>query len=231
MRRPVRPSPARHRPRALARVRARDQPRLRGHQARLGAGQLQLLHLRRRRSDYVVDAVALVARDGWRLLPRLPLRPGDRAVAAPPRPGRTAAAAAPSVGYDADGAMRLPARSDAGPARTRSPATSPRRASVLAAASDPTAVPTRRTSTPTSTTCAGSTCPRSAAADVGVGSALSGPVPPSPPPGPWPGPTPACSRTLSAQPARAPGGPSAMSRNRGRSWATDSSSRQASDQG
>ena len=30
----------------LARVRARDRPRLRGHQARLGAGQLQLLHQR-----------------------------------------------------------------------------------------------------------------------------------------------------------------------------------------
>ena len=43
--------------------------RLRGHQARLGAGQLQLLHLRGRRSDYIVDAVALVADDGWALLP------------------------------------------------------------------------------------------------------------------------------------------------------------------
>ncbi len=32
----------------LARVRARDRARLRGHQARLGAHQLQLLHLRRR---------------------------------------------------------------------------------------------------------------------------------------------------------------------------------------
>ena len=46
VRRPVRPPAARHRPRAVARVRARDRPRLRGHQARLGAGQLQLLHLR-----------------------------------------------------------------------------------------------------------------------------------------------------------------------------------------
>ena len=34
-----------HRPRALARVRARDLPRLRGHQARLGARELQLLRL------------------------------------------------------------------------------------------------------------------------------------------------------------------------------------------
>ena len=45
---PVRPPAARHRPRDLARVRARDRARLRGHQARLGAGQLQLLHQRGR---------------------------------------------------------------------------------------------------------------------------------------------------------------------------------------
>ena len=44
-------------------------PRLRGHQARLGAGQLQLLHLARRSFDYVVEAVRLVAEHGWRLLP------------------------------------------------------------------------------------------------------------------------------------------------------------------
>ena len=44
---PVRAPPARHRPRALARVRARDHRRMRGHQAGLGAGELQLLHQRR----------------------------------------------------------------------------------------------------------------------------------------------------------------------------------------
>ena len=49
VRRAVRPPAARHRPRALARVRARDHRRLRGHQARLGAGQLQLLPVRHRR--------------------------------------------------------------------------------------------------------------------------------------------------------------------------------------
>ena len=57
LRRALRPPAARHRPRALARVRARDRARLRGHQARLGAGQLQLLHLRGRSLDYVVEAV------------------------------------------------------------------------------------------------------------------------------------------------------------------------------
>ena len=59
--------------------------RLRGHQARLGAGQLQLLHLRgglrlRRRGGR-----ASSREHGWRLLPRLPLRPGHRPVAAPRR--------------------------------------------------------------------------------------------------------------------------------------------------
>ena len=67
-------------------------PRLRGHQARLGARQLQLLHQRGRvrvhrrrgrpRGRPRLGAAA-----------RLPLRPGDRDVAAPRRPGRAAAAA------------------------------------------------------------------------------------------------------------------------------------------
>ena len=48
VRRAVRPPPAGHRHRDLARVRARDRARLRGDQARLGPGQLQLLHQRGR---------------------------------------------------------------------------------------------------------------------------------------------------------------------------------------
>ena len=88
VRRPVRPPPARHRPRRRSpRVRARDRPRLRGHQARLGAGQLQLLHLRAV-FEFILDAVHLVARDGWKLLAALPLRSADRAVAPPPGPRR-----------------------------------------------------------------------------------------------------------------------------------------------
>ena len=31
--------------------------------------------------EFILDAVDLVARDGWRLLPRVPVRAGDRAVA------------------------------------------------------------------------------------------------------------------------------------------------------
>ena len=47
--------------------------------------------------QYIVDAVRLVARDGWRLPRRLPLRAGHRPLAAPPRPGRTPTAAVPTV--------------------------------------------------------------------------------------------------------------------------------------
>ena len=46
VRRAVRSSAARHRHRDVARLRARDLTRLRGHQARLGPGELQLLHQR-----------------------------------------------------------------------------------------------------------------------------------------------------------------------------------------
>ena len=49
VRRALRPPAAGHRHRAQPRVRARDHRRLRGDQARLGAGELQLLPLRRRR--------------------------------------------------------------------------------------------------------------------------------------------------------------------------------------
>ena len=49
LRRSLRPPAAGHRHRAQPRVRARDHRRLRGHQARLGAGELQLLPLRRGR--------------------------------------------------------------------------------------------------------------------------------------------------------------------------------------
>ena len=94
VRRPVRPPAARHRPRALARVRARDRARLRGDQAGLGAGQLQLLHQRGGLRSTSSTRCDLVATDGWRLLPDYRLRPGDRPVAAPGRAGRAAADAA-----------------------------------------------------------------------------------------------------------------------------------------
>ena len=89
VRRPVRSPPARHRPRALARVRARDHRRLRGHQARLGAGQLQLLHLRHRRRLHRRGGAAGRPR---RLAAarRTTASTRHRPVAAPRRPGRAA---------------------------------------------------------------------------------------------------------------------------------------------
>ncbi len=75
---PLRAPPARHRHRDLPRVRARDHPRLRGHQARVGARQLQLLHQRDRlpvpagcgrpdRDGRLADARRLPLRGGIRL--------------------------------------------------------------------------------------------------------------------------------------------------------------------
>ena len=91
VRRPLRPPPARHRHRAQPRVRARDHRRLRGHQARLGAGELQLLPLRRRRRLHRRGGAAGRAR---RLAAagRLPVRHRERALDAPRRRGRAAAA-------------------------------------------------------------------------------------------------------------------------------------------
>ena len=65
----VRPPAARDRPGDVARVRARDRPRLRGDQARLGPGQLQLLH----------------QRGGVRVHPRRGGPRGQRGLAAPGR--------------------------------------------------------------------------------------------------------------------------------------------------
>ena len=90
VRRAVRPPVARHRPRHEPRVRARDRPRLRGDQAGLGAGELQLLH---QRAGVRVHPRGRRARGDRRLAaaPPLPVRAGDRAVAARRRDGRAAA--------------------------------------------------------------------------------------------------------------------------------------------
>ena len=80
----------------------------------LGAGQLQLLHLRARSSDYIVEAVRLVAREGWRLLPDYRFDPATGRWRHRDGSGRAAAAAEP-------GRLRrgrrddLPARQDRAP--------------------------------------------------------------------------------------------------------------------
>ena len=88
---PVRAPAARHRRRALPPVRAGDPAGVRGHQAGLGAGQLQLLHLR--------GGVRVRARGrppgghrGMAAAARLPLRHPHRHLAPPPGAARAAAA-------------------------------------------------------------------------------------------------------------------------------------------
>ena len=89
--------------------------RLRGHQARLGAGQLQLLHLRRRRSTTSIDAVTFVARHGQPAARRLPLRPRPRPLAPPHRPRRAAACAWTSSLRRTTATLRYPRHAPPGP--------------------------------------------------------------------------------------------------------------------
>ena len=167
MRRPVRPPAARHRPRPLAPVRAGDRRRLRGHQARLGAGQLQLLHLR--------GGLPLHRRRGG---PGRHARLGAAAASTgstrTPGCGGTAAAWSsrrcgwPSSCYDATAACAgRPATRRAGEealagylAEARAML---RRAATAADCADEAGAGRTR---PASRSCAGSTCPPSACAPV-----------------------------------------------------------------
>ena len=127
LRRALRPSSPGHRPRDVTRVRARDHPWLRGHQARLGARQLQLLH----------------QRDGLPLHPRgrraggptrlaapaaLPLRARHRSLASRRRPGGGAALAARRALRGERHALRDPPPPGARIAAGRLPGRGPRAA-------------------------------------------------------------------------------------------------------
>ena len=112
LRRPVRPPAARHRHRALARVRARDRRAAARASSRAGCASTSTTSSPRRCSSTSSTAVHLVADHGWRLLRRLPLRPGDRPVAPPRRAGRAADCGSPRSSYD-------PARGDASTAASR----------------------------------------------------------------------------------------------------------------
>ncbi len=73
------PSPPRHRPRAIARVRTGDRSRMRGDQAGLGPGQLQLFHQRAR--VRVHPRRGRSRRERWMApSPALPVRARDRPV-------------------------------------------------------------------------------------------------------------------------------------------------------
>ena len=90
---PVRPPAAGHRPRALARVRARRSPR--GCEG-IKPGWVRVnfnYFVDERVFDYLVEAVRMVARDGWRLLGDYRFDPATGPVAPPGRAGRAAAAA------------------------------------------------------------------------------------------------------------------------------------------
>ena len=158
VRRAVRPPAARHRHRALARVRARDRARLRGHQARLGAGQLQLLHLATpssttssRRCDWSRATAGGCCRD-YAFDPATGLWRHRGGPAEPPLRLR-------QLAYDEDGAMTLPVPHDRR-RRGRARRYLDEARALLAAAAAPQTSATRRWATcrPTSTTCGGSTC-------------------------------------------------------------------------
>ena len=96
MRRAVRPPAPGHRHRTVARVRARDHPGMRRHQARLDARQLQLLHLRNR-----LPVPRRRRRSGRRArmeaAARIPVQSGNGTVASSPRSGGAAAAPVAAV--------------------------------------------------------------------------------------------------------------------------------------
>ena len=132
---------------------SRRSARLRGHQARLGTRELQLLHLRarlqlHRRRRAPRGPRRLAAARG------LPLRPGDRALAPPARAGRAAAAPCRS------GTTRTAGSPPANTSARRSPrsrTTSVRAKPLQAASPCDGTVPSQ----PISTTCAGSSAPAS----------------------------------------------------------------------
>ena len=111
LRRPLRPSAARHRHRDLACLRARGLAGLRGHQARLGARELQLLHQRARVRAHPRFGRARRTR-GLAPPAPVPLRPRDRPVAARRRASRS---------------HRSPCSTCASPPRARAPGPSPAR--------------------------------------------------------------------------------------------------------
>ncbi len=120
VRRSVWTSPARHRPRPVAPVRAGDRRRVRRDQARLGPGQLQLLH---RRGDVRLHRGRGRPRRPRRLAAaaRLPLRPVPRTLAHH-RDGIVEPPLRLShLRYDADGSAAVPVPSRAGRRRTRWP--------------------------------------------------------------------------------------------------------------
>ena len=133
LRRPVRPPAARHRPRPVARVRARDHRAAARASSPAGCASTSTTSSPRRSSTTSSRRSAWSPRDGWRLLRRLPLRRRatglwrhrDGPVEPPLRPA--------AVTYDADGEMRYPRpRRHARPRVVLARATSTRRGAARA---------------------------------------------------------------------------------------------------
>ena len=159
LRRAVRPPAARHRPGALPRVRAGDHRRVRGHQARLGAGQLQLLpqraRLRVRRATR--SPWSPTTAPSWPGSTRSTRRPAS-GTTAPVRSNRRCA----SPRWATTRTAGSPTRASTTPRRrARSPATWPRQWRCSSRCPSCPTAPANG-SAPTSSTCAGSTCPWSA---------------------------------------------------------------------
>ena len=117
-------------------------------------------------ADYLIEAVRLVARDGWRLLGDYRFDTATGPLAAPRRRGRAAAAAC-TTSRTPTAPRRCPATTPPG-ARSCSPSTSATaRPSWPPREARPVTAP-RATSAPTSSTCAGSTCRRAPWTESGL---------------------------------------------------------------
>ena len=113
VRRPVRAPAARHRPRAVARVRARDRRAAARASSRAGCGSTSTTSSPRPCSTTSSRPSRWSPEHGWRLLGDYRFDAGHRAVAPPRRPGRAADAAGPGrpttpTGHDALPAPRRP---------------------------------------------------------------------------------------------------------------------------
>ena len=111
--------------------------------------------------DFILDAVDLVARDGWRLLPQYRFEPADRPVA-PPRPARPSRPCRSSTSATSTAAMRYAAHRHREPETRLADYLAEARAllaSLAAGGRPPGRTRPRRPrarSTATSSTCAGS---------------------------------------------------------------------------
>ena len=112
--------------------------------------------------EYVVQAVALVADHGWKLVPQYRFDPATGLWQHRDGAGRAAAAADITCRYDDDGVLRYPRNDDSAPESILAEHLAEADASSRRCRTWPARTASLTGSAPTSTTCGGSTCPRSA---------------------------------------------------------------------